>query len=181
MKPGWSVTSLEQVGNPAKVEAIVSIVDGKRASLQNGESEWEGGLYLVPASNPKTFDPGMSEKTVEGIYSLDGDTPRLCYDPSYGAKRPAGFTTEKDSQFLLVLKRTVPGPEIFLLGDGTRSFPKLIELTTPPPKVAPPVRSMSFPLRRRINGRSNIALREFRAHNRHPRTELPTSHSAGPG
>jgi hypothetical protein len=78
--------------------------------------------------------------TIEGIYSLDGDTLRLRYDLGYGAKRPAGFTIEKDkNQVLLVLKRTY-GPEIFPLADGTRSFPTLDELKPPPPE-APPARS----------------------------------------
>jgi len=120
---------------------MMFMVDGKRASLQGGDGEWEGGLYLDPASNPKTFDLAMSKQTIEGIYSLDGDTLRLCYDLAYPGspevKRPAGFTIEKDkSQVLLVLKWTY-GPEIFPLADGTRSFPKLIELKPPPPEVPP--------------------------------------------
>jgi uncharacterized protein (TIGR03067 family) len=124
---------------PAKLEEIIFMVDGKRASLQNSDGGLEGGLYLDPASNPKTFDLAMSKKTIEGIYSLDGDTLRLCYDLAYPeVKRPASFTTEKDGQVLLVLKRT-HGPEIFPLLDGTRAFPKLIELTPPP--EAPPARS----------------------------------------
>ncbi len=93
---------------------------------------------MDPTSNPKTFDLAMSARTVEGVYSLDGDTLRLCYDVGHEAKRPTGLKTEKGSQFLIVLKRT-HGPELFpyRLPDGSRAWPSLIELTTPPPEGHP--------------------------------------------
>jgi hypothetical protein len=119
------------------------MVDGKRACLQTSEGELQGGLYLDPTSKPKTYDFVMSGRTIEGIYSLDGDTLRLCYNPATDAKRPLSFATERESsQFLFVLKRTY-GPDVwpFRLADGTRAFPTLVERkgTTPPPppKVAP--------------------------------------------
>ena len=137
----WSVVSIEEGGKPAKLEKAVFMVDGKRACWQTSESEMLGGLYLDPASKPKTYDFVMSERTMEGIYSLDGDTLRLCHDVPE-AKRPVGFTTAKGShQVLLVLKR-IYGPEVFpyRLADGTKAFPPVIERAkkaAPPPQVAP--------------------------------------------
>ena len=140
----WSVVSIEQGGKSCKLGKTVFMVDGKRACWQGSDSEMQGGLYLEPTSKPKTFDLAMSTRTIQGIYSLEGDTLRLCYDPRgvEESKRPGGFLTEKGSpQVLLVLKRT-HGPEVFpfRLPDGTRAFPTIIEKageTPPPPQIAP--------------------------------------------
>jgi RNA polymerase sigma factor (sigma-70 family) len=133
----WSVVSIEQGGKPAKLEKAVFMVDGKRACWQTSDFEMQGGLYLDPTNKPKTYDLAMSTKTMEGIYSLEGDTLRLCYDMGAESKRQGRFITEKGSQqVLFVLKRT-HGPEVFpcILPDGTRAFPTVIEkkATTPPP------------------------------------------------
>jgi hypothetical protein len=79
----------------------------------------------------------MSERTIEGIYSLDGDTLRLCHD----TKRPVGFATQKDSQQVLFVLKRIHGAEVFpyRLADGSRAFPPVIEKkgTKPPPQIAP--------------------------------------------
>jgi RNA polymerase sigma factor (sigma-70 family) len=138
----WSVVSIEQGGKPSKLDKLVFMVDGKRACLQTGDSELQGGLYLEPTAKPKTFDLAMSTRTIEGIYSLEGDALRLCYDPRgvEESKRPGGFLTEKGSpQILLVLKRTA-GADVFpfRLPDGTRAFPPIIDKVNPkPPQITP--------------------------------------------
>jgi RNA polymerase sigma factor (sigma-70 family) len=138
----WSVVSIVQGGKPAPLEKAVFMVDGKRACWQTSESEMQGGLYLDPTGKPKTYDFAMSTRTMEGIYSLDGDTLQLCHDIGADAKRPVGFAAEKDSrQVLFVLKR-IHGPEVFpyRLADGTRAFPPVVERVkkaTPRPQAAP--------------------------------------------
>jgi RNA polymerase sigma factor (sigma-70 family) len=137
----WSVVSIEQGGKPAKLEQAVFMVDGKRACWQTSKFEMQGGLYLDPTSKPKTYDLAMSTRTMEGIYSLDRDTLRLCYDPAAEAKRPVRFTAEKGSQQVLFVLKRIHGPEVFpyRLPDGTRAFPPVIEraTTTTPPQDAP--------------------------------------------
>jgi RNA polymerase sigma-70 factor (ECF subfamily) len=138
----WSVVSIEQGGKPAKLEKAVFMVDGKRACWQTSEAEMQGGLYLDPTSKPRTWDFVMSTRTMEGIYSLDGDTLRLCYNLGTEAKRPVGFATEKGSQQVLFVLKRIHGPEVFpyRLLDGTRAFPPVIERVqkaTPPPQEAP--------------------------------------------
>src|SRR5262249_13237074 len=67
----WSVVSINNDGKPEKLENATLIVHGKRACWQNSHGEIQGGLYLNPASKPKTYDLAMSTTTIEGIYTLD--------------------------------------------------------------------------------------------------------------
>jgi uncharacterized protein (TIGR03067 family) len=139
----WSVVSIERGGKPAKPEKAVFMVDGKRACWQTSDSEIQGGLYLEPTSKPKGYDLATSTRTFEGIYSLEGDTLRLCYDLGVDPKRPGGFSTEKGSQQVLVVLKRTHGPQgfPFRLPDGTRAFPPFIEReknAMPPPQEAPP-------------------------------------------
>jgi RNA polymerase sigma factor (sigma-70 family) len=134
----WSAVSSASGGRKlSKLDkAVFFMVDGKRACWQTSDWEAQGGLYLDPTNKPRAYDFVTSTRTIEGIYSLEGDTLRLCYDMATEPKRPAGFITEKGSrQVLMVLKR-IHGPEVFpfRLPDGTRAFPSLIDRpTTPPP------------------------------------------------
>lgn len=139
----WSVVSIERGGKPSRLEKAVFMVDGKRACWQTSDSEIQGGLYLEQTSQPKTYDLAMSTRTVEGIYSLEGDTLRLCYDLGTEPKRPSRFITEKGSQQVLVVLKQTHGREgfPFRLLDGTRAFPTIIERAKteqiPPPSLTP--------------------------------------------
>lgn len=134
----WSAVWVEQGGKRLKSE-LAFMVDGKRACLQSNDGEMQGGLYLEPTAKPKTFDLAMSTRTIEGIYSLEDDTLRLCYGVGGDEpKRPGDFTTEKGShqKVLIMLKRT-HGPEVFphRLPDGSRAFPTIIEKAEPTPRM----------------------------------------------
>jgi hypothetical protein len=119
------------------------MVDGKRACWQASDGEMQGGLYLDPTSKPRSYDLAMTTRTIEGIYSLEGDTLRLCYDMGWESKRPGAFKTAKGSQHVLVVLKRKYGPEVFpyRLADGTRAFPTLVEKAkrepTPPPRMVP--------------------------------------------
>jgi RNA polymerase sigma factor (sigma-70 family) len=136
----WSVLSIESGGQRSKSEKAVFMVDGKRACLQGRDGEMQGGLYLEPASKPKSYDLAMSTRTIEGIYSLHGDTLRLCYAMGLESKRPGAFITKRGTQQVLIVLKRIHGPEVFpfRLADGTRAFPTLIEKAkTTPPQIAP--------------------------------------------
>jgi uncharacterized protein (TIGR03067 family) len=141
----WSVVSIQQPGRmPSKVgKVFFFMVDGKRACWQSSDWEMQGGLYLDPTSKPRTYDLAMSSRTIEGIYALEGDTLRLCYDLGTESKRPGRFVVEKGSQQVLVVLKRIHGPEVFpfRLADGTRAFPTLIERAgtkpAPPPRLVP--------------------------------------------
>jgi len=63
------------------------------------------GRYRIdPTKNPKEFEGLDGDKAI-GIYSLEGDTLKLCTAPN-GAERPTSFATKKGDQVgLVVLKR----------------------------------------------------------------------------
>jgi RNA polymerase sigma factor (sigma-70 family) len=139
----WSVVSIEQGGKPDKFEKTVFMVDGKRACIQTSSDEKDdirGGLYLDQTSEPKTFDLAMHKETREGIYLLEGDTLRLCYELGEDAKRPTRFTTEPGSKQVLVVLKRMYGREIFPYrrADGSRTFPQIIEPAVAEPVQPPP-------------------------------------------
>ncbi len=81
------------------------------AVLENGI---EGIYHLDPTKSPKQIDLtllGEIRKTALGLYSLDGDTLKLCLaiDPSKVAERPKEFAAKAgEMRVLLTLKRQVP-------------------------------------------------------------------------
>jgi RNA polymerase sigma factor (sigma-70 family) len=158
LQGAWSAFWYEQGGERFKADKIVFIVDGKRACWQDKSSELQGGLYLNPTSKPRSFDFATSRATMEGIYSLKGDTLELCYGwTGTESKRPGNFFTEKGSgQVHLIFKRIL-GPEAFpfRLADGTRAFPTLIEReTTPQP---PPRQREGHRVAATVNGKAILA------------------------
>jgi uncharacterized protein (TIGR03067 family) len=134
----WRASWYERGGERHKADNIVFMVDKKRACWQDKDSETQGGLYLDPASKPKTFDLAASAGTIEGIYSLEGDTLQLCFETGTEPKRPGEFTAEKGTRRIHLGFKRIKGPEAFpfRLPDGTRAFPTIIEMTPTPP--APP-------------------------------------------
>jgi uncharacterized protein (TIGR03067 family) len=75
----------------------------------------EGVYHLDPTKTPKAFDAfsvGAVRKTLLGIYTLEGDTLKLCiiYDPERVDQRPTEFATKGGVlRALVVLKRDSAG------------------------------------------------------------------------
>ena len=74
------------------------------------KSSTEGTFKLDPSGKRKTFDfkyEELGRKTpVEGIYELDGDNLKLCFQIVEGRPRPKGFSAKKGSgQALMIWKR----------------------------------------------------------------------------
>jgi uncharacterized protein (TIGR03067 family) len=85
-----------------KGDKVTFLADVEAASAK-------GSFKLDPSKKPKAIDivfpaaPGDKKgQTVLGIYELDGDTLKLCYDPD-GAKRPAEFKSMAGSKLILVV------------------------------------------------------------------------------
>ena len=76
-------------------------------SRGEGKTEDPAEFTLDSKAKPKAIDikpPKGSEKLVLGIYELDGDTLKICFNED--AKRPKEFASAEGSRtVLLILKR----------------------------------------------------------------------------
>ena len=102
----WSVTSLEVDGQqmPAAMLTDAEImITGSRFTSTGMGAIYKGTLTLNPSTNPPQFDMKFDagpEKgnTNLGIYTLDGNTWRLCI-ATRGTVRPARFATDPGQRF----------------------------------------------------------------------------------
>jgi uncharacterized protein (TIGR03067 family) len=112
----WIAIGLEKDGEKLAEEQIKSLKlqlilkDDKYTVKMDDKVIDSGTSKPDPTTKPKTIDVMPSEgpnkgKMIKGIYELDGDTLRVCYDLE-GKGRPKAFATKADSgQVLIVYKR----------------------------------------------------------------------------
>lgn len=142
----WRLVSSQTGAHIAATQNAVLMVRGNRACWEYAEEEnqFEGGLYLDSTTTPKAYDFVTSSRTFEGIYSLEGDTLKLCYDLGTEAKRPGEFSAPRKGQRVLMTLKREKGVDIsdFRLPDGSRAFPGMIER---PAKPIPAPRPANVP------------------------------------
>ena len=109
----WKFVSMEQDGQPApKGEEMGTITFEKdKFTVKAGGQVLQAGTQVLDATKkPKAVDATVTEgegkgTTMLGIYELDGDNLKACFDPQ-GKKRPTEFKTAAGSgHMLVVLKR----------------------------------------------------------------------------
>jgi uncharacterized protein (TIGR03067 family) len=105
-----SVTGGQEIPRDQLKDFIV-IYEGEKHTLKHGDKVFQVGTQKIdPTKSPKTVDVTMIEgpdkgKVMLGIYEIDGDTLKVCFDP-HGKKRPTEFKSEPGSQnFVNVHKR----------------------------------------------------------------------------
>lgn len=112
----WLPVKAELSGKPMPDEVLktITLKLSSRSYEATVGGELDKGVYRISSKvNPKSITvTGMagpnSGKTFPGIYELDGDTLRICYDLS-GAGRPKEFKTiAGDQYFLVIYKRKSP-------------------------------------------------------------------------
>ena len=110
----WNIESSVTGGTEISADQLkgfILIFEGDKHTLKFGDKVFQvGTLKLDPSKSPKTVDVTMTEgpdkgTTMLGIYEIDGDTLRVCFDPQ-GKKRPTEFKSAAGSQnFVNVHKR----------------------------------------------------------------------------
>jgi uncharacterized protein (TIGR03067 family) len=110
----WRIVSSEIEGSSAPQDQLKGsrlTFDGKRF-MSTEEGRTSGGTFRVdPSRHPRTIDLIFTEgpeknKTVLGIYELDGDLCRLCLAPPGQDRRPSQFAGKRGSGHVYsVLKR----------------------------------------------------------------------------
>jgi uncharacterized protein (TIGR03067 family) len=112
----WTLVSLEADGEqaPAEIVATLKLVfEGDKLTFTPGEPGFTNYTYkLSPATKPAGFDMTHADgnnkgKTIQGIYSLEGDDLKICFGEE--GRRPREFTAQaKSGQALYVLKGQKP-------------------------------------------------------------------------
>src|SRR5262249_17881493 len=106
----WKFVSVEQDGKPLpKGEEPQTITfQGDKFAVKRGDQVIQAGTQkLDPGKKPKTVDATVTEgegkgTTMLGIYEMEGDTLKACFDPQ-GKKRPTEFKTTAGSGYILVV------------------------------------------------------------------------------
>jgi uncharacterized protein (TIGR03067 family) len=108
----WKMESSERGGRerPVKVTQVVIKADTLTFVGPDGTESFDVEYKVDPAKKPKAIDikNEKGDKTSPGIYSLDGDTLKICTDKP-GAERPTEFATKPGTELnVIVLKRVKP-------------------------------------------------------------------------
>jgi len=110
----WTIESSVTGGMelPAdQLKGFVVIFEGDKHTVKMGDQVIQVGTQKIdPSKSPKTIDVTMTEgpdkgKVLLGIYEIDGDTLKVCFDPE-GKKRPTEFKSAAGSMnFVNIHKR----------------------------------------------------------------------------
>lgn len=113
----WVLSAMESEGEDVPKEhfkAWTAEYQGNRVTFRDGERVRRRGIVtLDPSRNPKAVntwdqDGPYEDRTVPGIYEVDGDTLKLCFARP-GDERPKAFTTKDGTGFLFcIYKRKKP-------------------------------------------------------------------------
>src|SRR5262249_45375985 len=120
----WEIDRMEFAGQERRPGNMRMVFDDGRCKLvDQGGNALEMFFQLDPNRKPRTIDLEYSvnnEKVIgRGIYSLEGDTLKICYSHSYPSRerlpeRPSQFVTRrntKETLFILQREKAAPGPD----------------------------------------------------------------------
>jgi uncharacterized protein (TIGR03067 family) len=112
----WTIIAAERNGVPENFEKELQVFfRGDKTGLKLGEKTAnEARFKLLPDQKPKGIDlwKEKDDRVAKGVYSLSGDTLKLCLPGGPNRDRPKELTTKLGDGFtLLTLRRTQQKPE----------------------------------------------------------------------
>jgi len=110
----WKIVSVQRAGKEEEkpVNTVATVVGNKFTTKADGKTIRAGTLKLDPSQQPKAVDATYTDgpdkgKTFQGIYTLEGDTWKICYSGP-DQERPKAFPKKPGEAYLfLVLKRVM--------------------------------------------------------------------------
>lgn len=102
----WKVESFEYNGAPVESlkDAIREFKDSKYTLTPASGETFSGTVKLDTSKMPKQIDLELPDRTLKGIYEIDGDTLKLSYRLE-GDERPTEFASKPDSGVVLVVHK----------------------------------------------------------------------------
>jgi uncharacterized protein (TIGR03067 family) len=102
----WMVESFEYNGGPVAemLGAIREFAGDKYTLTPKSGDTFTGTLKIDAAQTPKQIDLMLADRTLKGIYEVDGTTLKLAYTLE-GDARPTEFTSKPDSGVVLVVHK----------------------------------------------------------------------------
>jgi uncharacterized protein (TIGR03067 family) len=110
----WKVVGVEEDGKDAsdtdagrEHKGLMVTITSEKFVVKKEDENREFTYHLDPDAKPKTIDlDDEKAKVLNCVYSLEGDTLKICGPRKSGEKRPAEVGTKEGSEsFLLELKR----------------------------------------------------------------------------
>jgi uncharacterized protein (TIGR03067 family) len=102
----WIVDSFEYNGNPVErlKDAVREFKDGKYSLTPKMGEGIDGTATLDPTQKPKTIDLDINGRILKGIYDLEGDTLKMCYNLT-SDQRPTEFASKPDSGLIMIVHK----------------------------------------------------------------------------
>ena len=102
----WKVESCEFNGAPvdALIDAVREFKDGKYTLTPLSGEVFSGTIKLDSSKKPKQIDLDLSDRTLKGIYEIDGDTLKISYVLE-GDERPTELVSKPDSGVVLIVHK----------------------------------------------------------------------------
>ncbi|HKA06354.1 MAG TPA: TIGR03067 domain-containing protein [Gemmataceae bacterium] len=108
----WTVERVEAGGKEVPIELFKGMTvafEGDKYTVKVGDKLVQAATQkLDPSKSPKTLDATVAEgpekSVILGIYEINEDTLKVCFDPE-GKKRPTEFKTAAGSQTTLAVYR----------------------------------------------------------------------------
>ncbi len=107
LQGNWTVSEFLDEGAKMPSEKMsVTFKDDKMHLLVDGKEEETYTFKLDSSKKPARIDIIEKEGKIPGIYEIDSDTVKLCWNKTGKDERPTDFkATEKNRWSLMVLKR----------------------------------------------------------------------------
>lgn len=106
----WQIIDMQEGGYavPAELVQMLSCVfHDYTLEMHAGKQVQKNTFTLDPSTTPKSIDMVDDERMKRGIYELQGDTLRLCFEKNHPGQRPTAFVSQSGSvnDLVLMMKR----------------------------------------------------------------------------